>query len=261
MVCQNFGLSRQAYYQGRKRKKICDQEIEIIVRKVMKIRGKQPRIGGRKLQYKLAEQGIQVGRDRLFDVLRGNGLLVERRRNSPRSNYGGSGPHANLIKNMDINRPYQVLVSDITYIDTDEGWHYLALVSDLKSRAILGWDLSESLEVSSSLKALKMALKKCKTMPDIHHSDQGSQYSSKAYLNHLKNNEIWVSMSRKGTPSENAVAERLNGILKQEFNMGACFKSKVSAVKAVREAIRTYNKERPHLSLGYKSPSEVLNAA
>lgn len=256
-------ISRQGYYQAQKRETRNLLAEDLVIQEVQDIRDTLPKCGVRKLHHMLKEKGFNIGRDRLFDILRENGMLVERTRKYPAKGGGGTryNGYANLLHGMEFERPYQAIVADITYIDTYEGWTYLALVTDRSRRKILGWDLSSSLEVSGSLRALKMALRGCESDLVIHHSDRGTQYSSNQYTNYLKKKGIWISMSAKGNPYENAVAERVNGILKQEFGLDKRFKNLDDAKKAARQAIQNYNNKRPHMSLGYKTPNEAMNAA
>ena len=150
-----------------------------------------------------------------------------------------------------------MIVSDITYISTEEGYMYLALITEMYSRMIIGYDVSESLSIEGSLRALRQAIKKIsQTEGMIHHSDRGIQYCSNDYTKLLKIRRIKISMAEKGNPYENAVAERVNGILKIEFLLDQRFRTKAEARRFVREAIKIYNEERPHMSIGYEIPAE-----
>lgn len=245
------------------------QEFEtvIIIEMVMEVRRKLPKTGGKKL-YRMLKKDlllheIEIGRDKFFDLLRENKLLIERDRQYV--NTTNSRHHYyiydNLIKELNINIKDQVLVSDITYIRTKEGFQYLSLITDLYSRKILGFDCNVSLGIEGALNALKMALKGIKnTAGIIHHSDRGVQYCSFPYTDVLKNHKINISMGEAGNPYDNAVAERLNGILKYEFGLNAVFTDKGQALKAVKEAVKNYNEIRLHTSIGYKTPSEKYAA-
>jgi transposase InsO family protein len=167
-----------------------------------------------------------------------------------------------LLKDISLTAPNQALVSDITYIRTDEGFMYLALVMDAYSRAIVGYNCSDSLESEGALRALSMALRKLPFGSNaIHHSDRGCQYCSGAYINKLKRKGVRVSMTEVNHCYENSQAERLNGILKAEYGLGGRFLRKSDAVRAVSEAVRLYNYRRPHQSIGYRFPMEVYLAA
>ncbi len=204
-----------------------------------------------------------MGRDRLFDLLQRFGLLIDRRRSFRRTtnSYHRFHKYSNLIRNLDVVRPNQVFVSDITYLQTQEGFCYLALVTDLYSRKIVGWDLSKSLSIESSQRALLQALSRVVDPAGlIHHSDRGIQYCSEGYVGILINKKVLISMTEENHCYENAVAERLNGILKDEFSLGHILASVKTAKKLTDEAICRYNNERPHSSLLYKTPSQCYVA-
>ena len=262
-VCDYFGISKQGYYKGQKVQMKQEFDKEIIIEMVMEVRRKLPKTGGKKL-YRMLKKDlilhkIEIGRDKFFDLLRENRLMVERDRQYVKTT--NSRHHFyiydNLIKGLNINRRNQVLVSDITYIRTNEGFCYLSLITDLYSRKILGFDLNISLGIEGALKALKNTLKRIKdTEGVIHHSDRGVQYCSYPYTDVLKTHKIKISMGEAGNPYENAVAERVNGILKYEFALNAVFINKEHAEKAVKEAIKNYNELRLHTSIGYMTPAE-----
>lgn len=219
-----------------------------------------PRLGTRKLHYRLSLQGISYGRDRLFDLLRHSGLLIKPRRSYTKTTYSKHWltKYSNLIKEKTVTAPDQVWVSDITYIPTDEGYHYLSLITDKFSRKIVGYDLSSNLKTEGALRALQMALTQhVKGNSLIHHSDRGLQYCSYEYQALLAQHNIKPSMTEKGDPYENAMAERMNGILKTEFMLEDGFPNSTLAHLAIDEAIETYNSKRPHLSLQMKTPDHV----
>ncbi|MGE5353581.1 MAG: IS3 family transposase [Acidobacteriota bacterium] len=264
-ITLSFSLSRQAFYQWQKRSKALEVEEKVILDLVKAERRLQPRIGTRKLLNRrlkgtFRDLGIKIGRDKFFGILRKNGLLITPKRSYVRTtdSFHYFRVYTNLIKDKVIDRPHLVMASDITYIRTLEGFMYLALITDLGSRNIIGYDLSESLAIEGSLRALKMALRqRDRTKKMIHHSDRGIQYCSHKYIETLKENNVLISMAEKGNPYENAIAERVNGILKTEYMLDETFNSKADALRAVREAIWMYNNLRPHLSLGYRTPEEV----
>lgn len=165
--------------------------------------------------------------------------------------------YGNVLKDMKLTGPGQAMVSDITYLRTGEGFMYLSLVMDAFSRAVVGWHCSDSLEAVGCIRALKMALRHGYGRGSIHHSDRGSQYCCGEYVRRLRRKGLRVSMTQDNHCYENAAAERLNGILKQEYGLGRCLASKRETVIAVREAIELYNWARPHQSLGYRVPMEV----
>ena len=211
------------------------------------------------MQESFKDLGFKLGRDGFFKILRENGLLVERKKKYVKTTNSVHRfrVYTNLIKEIKKVRINQVIVSDITYISTEEGYMYLALITEMYSRMIIGYDVSESLSIEGSLRALRQAIKKIRqTEGTIHHSDRGIQYCSNDYTKLLKRRKIRISMSEKGNPYENAVAERVNGILKIEFLLDQRFRTKSEARRFVREAIKIYNEERPHMSIGYEVPAE-----
>lgn len=166
--------------------------------------------------------------------------------------------YKNIIKDIDVTRPNQVWVSDITYIRTIKGFCYLALITDKYSRKIVGYDISNSLELKGCERALKKALYQAKnTSGLIHHSERGIQYCSNVYIQILKKNNISISMTEENHCYENAVTERVNGILKDEFYLDQTFDSLKHAKRATKNAINLYNEIRLHLSLDYKTPNRV----
>ena len=286
-LCQWFGISRQGYYGHKRLTERRKQAEAPVLEMVRQIRYQQPRIGVRKLHYMLGEMGIHVriqhadrdqhralhymlgemgihvGRDRLFETLREHQMLVQRRKRYTRTT-DSRHPfryYPNLIKDIRIERPGQVYVSDITYIHTLEGFQYLALITDYSSRKIMGYDLSNSLSIDGSLRALKMALRQTKEPSElIHHSDRGIQYCCKDYIKILQKNKIRISMTEQDHVYENALAERVNGILKDEFCLGETLQSKEIARALVKESVKIYNQNRPHMALGYRTPESVYVA-
>ena len=211
------------------------------------------------LSSRFKEMEFNIGRDGFYKVLRNNGLLISTKKRTVKTTNSihRFRIYTNLIKGIEIKRINEVIVSDITYIETEEGFMYLALITELYSRMIVGYDISESLSIEGSLRALKKAIKKIKeTRGMIHHSDRGIQYCSNEYTKILKKKGIKISMSEKGNPYENAIAERVNGILKIEYLLEQKFKTKQQAGSSVKEAIKIYNEERPHMSIGYQTPAE-----
>ena len=203
-----------------------------------------------------------MGRDKLFDLLRNEGLLILKRK---RYTITTNSKHwmkkyPNLIKDLTIHRPEQVWAADITYIDTMENGNcYLHLITDVYSKQIMGYELCDNMEASSTLKALKMAIKnrQYKEQTLIHHSDRGLQYCSKIYTETLINNKIIISMTENGDPYENAVAERVNGILKDEFGLAEQLINKDDAYKQTAQSIEIYNSLRPHLSCQMLTPNKM----
>lgn len=258
-ICEAFAYSRQAYYKHRLVEgKRHEKQKEVLI-ETRKIRSRQPKSGTRKIQRMLLERGVCIGRDRLFELLRDEGLLIARRRNRRRTTYSGHGfrVYRNLIKDLEVKRPEEVFVSDITYIETQDKYCYLSLLTDLYSRKIVGYELSQSLAMEGTLRALKRALRGVKNPKKlIHHSDRGIQYCSKVYANYLKTRGVRISMTEKDHVYENALAERVNGILKNELMLGERLPSFEMARKMVKEAVEIYNNERLHMSIGYVTPQQ-----
>jgi putative transposase len=230
----------------------------------MKIREKQKRIGGRKLfsiiRPQLSDQE-QIGRDAFFDILRSNGMLVRKKRTRAytTNSFHWLHKYPNLIKELQVQRPNQLWVSDITYIKTEAGFVYLYLITDAYSRKIVGWHISETMEAINALEALYMALSQlpADAMQLIHHSDRGIQYCSSKYVSCLQKHNILISMTENGDPYENAIAERVNGILKTEWLYDMTLENLKDAKKAMSEIINTYNTDRPHLSINMLTPSQA----
>lgn len=263
-LCGFFTRTRQAFYktvQHNLERELLEQKI---LDEVQRIRVRQPRVGTRKLHRMIKERlqtaGIAVGRDHLFALLRARNLLIRRRRHGKQTTDSRHRlkKYSNLIRDLDLTRANQLHVSDITYIATQEGFCYLALITDAYSRKIVGYDLSRSLSLEGSYRALQMALSKLSgPLNLIHHSDRGLQYCSQAYVALLTKNGIRISMTEEQHVYENAKAERVNGILKHEFLLGEVLASFEVAQKLVAEAIQIYNEERLHLSLNYQTPATV----
>jgi putative transposase len=231
---------------------------------IQPIRSLMPRIGGKKLHFligtALKEKELKIGRDGFFRWLGDNDLLVKPKRmyvHTTQSNHR-FWIHQNLTHEFIPQNPNQLWVSDITYIRTLEGFCYLALITDAYSRKIVGYDLSDSLNLEGCLRALKLATQTASDLTRlIHHSDRGFQYCSHPYTDFLKEHGVRISMAEKGNCYENALAERVNGILKSEFNLDYTFKTRELAMKAVHNSIYIYNHHRPHLSLDLKTPVQM----
>ena len=238
-----------------------EQQIIEIVRERRK---SLPREGVRKLTKSLDNEfkkaKLKVGRDTLFNVLRKHNMLTLRKKNSARTtnSYHRFYKYKNIIKDMKITRANQVWVSDITYIRTLKGFCYLALITDMHSRKIVGYDISDSLELNGCVRALKKAIYQAKNIKQlIHHSDRGIQYCSNQYTEILKRKKIDISMTEENHCYENAMAERVNGILKDEFYLDQTFDNVAHAKRATKNAINLYNEIRLHLSLDFKTPNMV----
>jgi transposase InsO family protein len=267
-LCQKLEMSRQNYYKGRKLRRRREADGGLIEQLVRGERAVQPRLGGKKLFHILgpilAREGVKIGRDAFFEVLREKGLLLESLPGCPKTtNSRHSLPvFHNLVKDMELVGPNQAWASDITYIRTEEGFLYLSLIMDLWSRKIVGYNSGDTLETEGALLSLKMALSKLHggTFP-VHHSDRGSQYCSHLYVGELQAHSLKISMTEEMHCYENANAERLNGILKQEYGLGFSFRSKKQALEAVDEAVFLYNTKRPHTALKYDTPERAHRLA
>jgi len=262
-------MSRQNYYARHHRRQRRRVDGELVAGLVQRERRLQPRLGTRKLYHllkpELKRAGVRIGRDRMFEELRKRGLLLEPvAAENPRTtqSYHNLPVFKNLIKDLEVRAPNQVWVSDLTYLRTLEGFLYLALITDKYSRKIVGWNVGDNLEAVGCTRALERALGELPPgSRPIHHSDQGSQYCCHQYVKRLGERGLEVSMSESNHCAENALAERMNGILKQEYGLTSEFDSKTMAQAAVRQSIELYNTRRPHGALGNRFPAQVHQAA
>lgn len=265
-VCGWYGISRQGYYQAKQRGKENERKEEQVLDLVRTLRHCHRRMGVRKLHHELQDQlallGVKMGRDALFDLLRRYDLLIKFKRNRRRTTFSGHHHFPNLVADLVVTRINQVWVADITYLSTQQGFLYLALITDLFSRFIVGFDFSPSLAAEGTLRALNQAIRLAgadilRAAPLIHHSDHGLQYSAHPYLDLLASLHASPSMGQVGNCYDNAFAERVNGILKLEYGLDALFVNAQQAHLAVVEAIDLYNFKRPHLSLNFLKPAHL----
>lgn len=263
--CKLFGKTRHAYYDYIWRMRSDLLKDELILQLVSEIRTQLPRLGTRKLQHllneKLAAHRIDVGRDYLFELLARYKLLIRSRRRNVITTNSRHWMHkySNLITAVNITRPEQVWVSDITYIRLTNGFVYLSLITDAYSRRIIGYHLRKDLTAQGCVKALEMALTN-RLYPAtslIHHSDRGSQYCCKEYVDLLRTNNIAISMTQNGDPYENAIAERVNGIIKSEFSLYSSQFGFDETCGLVQKSIDAYNQLRPHSSCDYLTPDQA----
>jgi putative transposase len=264
-LCQLFGKTRHAWYDAQWRGDDQLLKEEIILQIVMEIRTALPRIGTRKLLHlltpRLAEHHLEVGRDYLFELLATHKLLVRSRRRKvvTTDSKHWMRKYSNLTGALTMVRPEQLWVSDITYIRLTNGFAYLSLITDAYSRKIMGYHLSKTLAAEGCIAALKMALA-ARSYPAqslIHHSDRGAQYCCKDYVELLTENKIAISMTQNGDPYENALAERVNGIIKGEFNLYSSAVGFEQTCQLVQTAIQAYNDLRPHASCNYLTPQQA----
>ncbi len=261
----HYDLHRDAYYKFKQRKRKKEAVANCVIELVKTERIVQSRVGTRKLYKELKTafdaEGLKVGRDKLFAILREYEMLIRRKKASCKTtdSYHRFHKYKNLVKNMDVTAPNQVWVADITYIRTINDFCYLALITDMYSRKIVGYDISDSLELKGCLRAFKMTIKQARPKAGlVHHSDRGIQYCSNQYVNELKKRNVCISMTEENHCYENAIAERVNDILKDEFYLDQCsFNTRFASI-ATKNVIDIYNNKRLHISLGYKTPIESL---
>jgi putative transposase len=264
-VCRLLGYSRQAYYQCQRLSANWALKEDLVIQQVLQHRILQPRLGGRKLleimEPFMDAHRINMGRDLLFDLLRDNNLLIRRKmRKKPLTTDSNHWmkKYPDLIKNIVLNRADELWVSDITYIHLPKReFGYLSLITDAYSRKIVGFCMHDDLSAEGPLKALAMAFKgRTSAAPLIHHSDRGAQYCSDMYVHLLQGNSVSISMTQSGNPKDNALAERVNGILKQEL-----LKDEYPNIKQGRQAVTIavdiYNRIRPHSSVDMMTPEKA----
>jgi len=266
-LCKLFGKTRQAFYDHCRRIRDHQFNEALILDKVIQIRSRIEGLGGLPL-YKILKEDmvqhkIEIGRDRFYLLLRKHNLLIKRRKRyviTTDSNHPFY-KWSNLVEDIQLNDKEQLWVSDITYLRTENGFVYLSLITDAWSRKIVGYHLSQQLKVQGCISALNKAVKTLKTNPEqrtlIHHSDRGIQYCSGSYVEILQQNNIQISMTQTGSPYDNAIAERVNGILKHHVGLNRVFKGYPEAVAAVSKAIDAYNRIRPHMSLNNLTPEKA----
>jgi putative transposase len=263
--CRLLGVTRQAYYQHFWQEEFIGIEQNLVLQEVHKIRSRHRHMGGRKLHEMLQpyfiEHQIKMGRDALFDLLDSNGLLVRRRKRRvyTTQSFHWLRKYPNLIKGQPIIQPNQLWVSDITYWKIGSGFVYISLITDAFSHKIVGYHVADTLETVQTLEALKMAVVSLPVHHQglTHHSDRGIQYCSHEYVLLLQSHNIQISMTENGDPRENAIAERVNGILKEEYLYDYSIQTLSQAKLVLEFVINLYNEERPHMSCQYKTPATV----
>jgi transposase InsO family protein len=259
------GITRQNYYARRQARQRQQVEAGLVVALVVAERQRQPRLGSRKLHFmlqpKLVAAGVGLGRDRFLEVLRAHELLLEPKLTEYpcTTNSQPCLPvFPNQIKDRVVSQPNEVWVSDLTYLRTAEGFLYLSLVTDKYSRKVVGYHCGDTLAAVGCIQALGMALKDLPAWAHpIHHSDQGSQYCCHEYVNALAVRGLTISMTERDHCSENALAERMNGILKSEYGLGQKIATKLQARQMVDQGVQLYNERRPHTALAYRTPAAV----
>jgi len=269
ILCTLFGKTRHAYYDHQWRVQDDGLKIELVLQQVLKIRESLPRLGTAKMHHKLQpflqDHQIKLGRDHLYDLMREYNLDIRRRKRRviTTDSHHWMHKYCNLIKDMEIVEPECLWVSDITYMRLPGQWGYLSLVTDAYSKRIMGHCLRTDMSVKGCVEALKMAIgnRKYPERKLIHHSDRGSQYCCKEHVGQLVDNNIGISMTETGSPYENAIAERVNGILKTEFNLHYSTVGYEQTKEKIAQCIDAYNKERPHASCNYLTPEQAHNVS
>jgi transposase InsO family protein len=267
-LCGWFGITRQAYYQNTWKASDVSIEESLILDEVQKIRRNHSRMGTRKLYDKMRsfmlEHGIKMGRDALFDLLCANNLLVRKRKRKIKTtqSFHWLRKYPNLIRDFVPTAPNQLWVSDITYWKIESGYVYISFITDAYSHKIVGYHVAETLESVETIKALKMALagllmETVNHFELIHHSDRGVQYCQHEYVKLLRDNNIKISMTENGDPLENAVAERINGIMKDEYLLDKTVNNIKQAKQILKDVVTLYNEDRPHNSIGNHVPNYV----
>lgn len=261
-ICALFGRSRQGWYQLAENKGQKQLQRTLVIEQVRQIKSELPHIGGLKmysmLQKFLSAHQISMGRDAFFCLLKENNLLVKPRRLYARTtnSFHHFKKWPDLVQRRKAIMAEEIWVSDITYLKTKKCFIYLSLITDAYSRKIVGYNLSRNLKAEGCIKAFQIALKSrlYPKRPLIHHSDRGIQYCCDDYVQLLISQNVQISMTQNGSPYDNAIAERVNGILKQEFNLYQSFDSYQQAKDAVENAIISYNQIRPHFSCQLQTP-------
>ena len=267
-MAETLNYTRQHYYkqkQDLQNKKDKEDQVKSLVLAERKL---LPRLGGRKTYHlitpHLQSQNIKFGRDKLFKLLRDNELLIKPRRRyiQTTNSKHWMRKYPNIAKELIVTKPEQLWVSDITYLKTQQGNCYLSMVTDAYSRKIMGYSIADDMQAATVAKALQMAIKnRVYSHAVIHHSDRGLQYCSKEYVSLANNNNITMSMTEHSDPYENALAERMNRTIKEEFCLDHTLATKKQAAQAVKEAIELYNNYRPHQSLSLRTPNQLHQKA
>ncbi len=264
-LCRSLGVSRQAHHKQGRRMERVGQGRETIVQLVHALREEQPKLGGRKLYHMLAPRmeqlPVPIGRDRFFDLLRDEHLLVRRRRRSTRTTMSRHGlpVYPDLLRRMQVKAPGLVWVSDITYWAVEEGFYFVFLITDACSHKIMGYHVARSLDGEHAITALRMAQRSSDhpLKGIIHHSDRGSQYCFAQYVKLLRAGKMRISMTETSDPLDNAIAERVNGILKNELLAHHHVENITQARCVLDQAVITYNQRRPHLSCDMSTPAQA----
>lgn len=265
-LCGWFGITRQAYYQNSWKATETSIVEHLVLQEVKNIRQNHKRMGTRKLYEKLQvfmyENKIKMGRDALYDLLSVNHMLIRnrKRRIQTTQSYHWLRKYPNLIKDFVPTAPNQLWVSDITYWKIKDRYVYISFITDAYSHKIVGYHLAQTLESVETIQALKMALSDLRSESPfqlVHHSDRGVQYCEHNYVKLLQNYKISISMTENGDPLENAIAERVNGIIKEEYLYYHNINTLSEAKKILADTVKLYNEDRPHMSIDNLVPNQV----
>jgi putative transposase len=267
-ACALLGYSKQAFHKRAKTEAMRSEQtahcITEVIDSVEAIREDMPRLGTRKLYYLLSNEfeqvGLKVGRDKLFSILRDANLLIHKKKRYTRTTDSSQWQrqHDNLVEGYVPQKPEELLVADITYFDTEQGTAYGHIVTDAYSKKIMGYEVAYDMKKERMIEPFNKAMTNRQyDYPGIHHSDRGAQYCAYDYVNNARNNNYDISMTQDGSPYDNAVAERINGILKDEFGLGNKMKDLVELKEKIERAVEIYNNQRPHMSCHLLTPSQM----
>jgi putative transposase len=267
-ACRLLGYSKQAFHKRAKTATFRAQHaahcIEEVVEAVADVRVDMPRLGTRKLYYLLSDEfeqaGLKVGRDKLFSILKDANLLIRKKKRYTKTTDSSQWrrQHDNLVEGYVPQKPEELLVADITYFDTEQGTAYGHLVTDAYSKKIMGYEVAYDMKKERTIAAFNMAMKNRQyDHQGVHHSDRGAQYCAYDYVNNARDNNYDISMTQDGSPYDNAVAERINGILKDEFALGDKMKDLVELKEKIARAVEIYNNQRPHMSCHLLTPNQM----
>jgi putative transposase len=268
-LCGWFGSSRQAYYQDKSKVVLTLIKEDLIIKQVKEIRKEHPSMGGRKLYLKLQTfmqtHRIKLGRDGLFTLLAAHHLLIRKRKKKLQTTQSlhRFKKYPNQIRDFIPTGANQLWVSDITYWEIKDRYCYISLITDAYSHKIVGYQVGENLQAIETIQALRMALtvlsRPVSHLKLIHHSDRGLQYCSNGYIKLLEEYQIEISMTTSGDPLENAIAERVNGIIKEEYLSHYQVNSIQEAKQILEKVVKLYNQDRPHMSIGNYTPAQIYD--
>jgi putative transposase len=267
-ICSLLGKTRQALYDSLQRKEERQMEEVLVLTLVKEERARQKNLGCEKVHLRIKEQlaahHIKIGRDKMYQLLADHGMLIRQGTFKPRTTNSDHPykKYKNLVRELEVDRPCQLWASDITYLSTVHGFIYLSLITDCYSHKIVGWCLHPDLSSKGPVNALNMAFStNLEHLGLIHHSDRGVQYCCTDYVKALTANNVGISMTENGDPYENAIAERVNGILKYEYDLNTVFTDYYQALESVKTAVELYNTARPHMSCNMLTPEQAHNGS